>query len=133
MWIGIVVGAFILLLVIYFVYIIITDNRAVARTRKSRATPMEIMKLTKENDVPGLVQAFGRPFNDWDSRELIVAALGNICRDAREGTDYQRSEMVAGLQSIITQCKKYAETNGSNTFTESCTEHAEMLLRTRFS
>ena len=104
------------------VYVNIQDNRALAETRCFRASERDVIELARRNDVPGLLQAFKQPLTDWEVREVIVAALGNICRDGQPGKDYQQAEMVAALNSIIAQCKTLPLKESDGTYKDDCIE-----------
>ena len=75
-------------------------------------------------DVKRLSEAFQQAAN-WDAREWVVVALGNICRDSKADVDYDKSEMIKTLEDIIQVCK--AETTGG-TYRTACLENAQMLL-----
>lgn len=90
-----------------------------------RSTHAGIPELIRANSISGLLREFSLA-DSWETRELVVVALGNVCRDAKQGTDYERPEMVAALQSIIELCK--AESSGGS-YRENCIAHAQMLLK----
>lgn len=91
---------------------------------RAQARP-EIAELVRANNISGLLRAFSLA-DGWETRERVMVALGNVCRDAKVGTDYERSEMVSTLRSIIELCK--AETSGGS-YRENCIDHAQMLLK----
>jgi hypothetical protein len=87
------------------------------------AATMAIKELSDSSNVTGLLSAFS--LGDWQTRELVVAALGNICRDSSPDGGYDASEMTAALQSIRALCK--ADSTGG-TYRQNCIDHAQMLL-----
>jgi hypothetical protein len=103
-----------------------TQGRSV-RTKGpgSRSMHAGIPELVRANNVSGLLRLFSLA-DGWETRESVVVALGNVCRDANEGTDYEGPEMVSALQSIIELCK--AESSGGS-YRENCIDHSEMLLK----
>lgn len=89
----------------------------------------DIVKLTRTADVAGLLRAFS--LGNWETRELVAAAFGNVCRDSKPDVDYDRREMVAALRSIVDLCS--ADATG-DTYRQNCLDHARMLLnRPEFS
>lgn len=70
-----------------------------------------------------LLSAFS--LGDWQTRELVMAALGNLCRDNKPGEDYDPAEMVSALRSIRALCSADS-TGGSHR--DACLDHARMLL-----
>ncbi|MCJ7565433.1 MAG: hypothetical protein MUP52_12715 [Candidatus Aminicenantes bacterium] len=117
-----------------FVYFGVKGRRRSKSTRAQSADMPTVLRIedvaqfTRANDIAGLLRAFSLSAN-WETRELLVVALGIICRDARQGRDYSGDEMVNALRSIVELCT--AESSGG-TYRTNCIEHAQMLLSTRF-
>jgi hypothetical protein len=74
-------------------------------------------------DIGILLSAFS--LGDWQTRELVMAAFGNICRDNMPGDDYDAAEMVSALRSIRALCS--ADSSGGS-YRDNCLDHARMLL-----
>lgn len=89
------------------------------------ASMMAITELTRASDVEGLLHAFNHS-GSWETRELVIVALGNVCRDAKADVDYDRDEMGAALGAITDLCN--GETSGG-TYRTNCLDHARMLLK----
>ncbi len=60
----------------------------------------EIAQMTKTGDVQGLSAIFQRA-EDWDARETVVAALGNVVWG--KGGDFDRAEMIEALSTCAKQ------------------------------
>jgi hypothetical protein len=105
---------------------------AAAEARRSRLTmqlnhggtaAMMAIRECYGRDIPILLSAFS--LGDWQTRELVMAALGNICRDNKAGEDYEAAEMVSALRSIEALCS--ADSTGGS-YRQNCLDHARMLL-----
>lgn len=105
---------------------------AAAEARRSRLTmqlnhggtaAMMAIRECSVRDIPILLSAFS--LGDWQTRELAMAAFGNICRDNRPGDDYDAAEMLSALRSIKALCS--ADSTGGS-YRRNCLDQAQMLL-----
>ena len=53
-----------------------------------KTSQTDIVGLIRSHDLTGLLGAFS--LGDWETRELVAAVLGKICRDSTAGFDYDR-------------------------------------------
>ena len=105
---------------------------ASAEARRSRLTfqlshggtgAMMAISECSARDLDVLLSAFS--LGDWQTRELVMAAFGNICRDNKPGEDYDTAEMVSALRSIRALCS--ADSTGGS-YRQNCLDQARMLL-----
>jgi hypothetical protein len=84
----------------------------------------ELGTLIREGDAAGLGQAFSRAA-DWDSRETIVVAFGNLMAEHPVLSDGARAELKEALESVVALCR--AE-QGGGSYRENCLNTAQRLL-----
>ena len=85
--------------------------------------------LRRFTDVAGLLNAFNLAEGHWGTRELIVARLGLLCRDA-SGVNFNPAEMRSALKTIATLSAAESSRAAGNPTAQKCLLETQNLLDT---